>query len=192
MQNKRLVSLIFAVGIGISSTVTINNLQSLKARKCTREININTTRDKVENIKDKAKESKEYREYTHQLDLKKQMYIEKLEREQNQKEENNKIPITFQMSAYCSCSYCCDTNTGITASGKNVQEGMVALPKDIPFGTKVVIPSLDKEYVCEDRGGFIEYTNEGYMRVDVFLNSHSECVKYGRFIVDGYLVYPEE
>lgn len=192
MQNKRLVSLIFAVGIGISSTVTINNLQSLKAKRCTREININITRDKVENIKDKANESKEYREYIYQLDLKKQMYIEKAEREQKEKEENNKIPTTFEISFYCPCSYCCDLNTGITASGKNVQEGMVALPKDIPFGTKVVIPSLHKEYVCEDRGGFIEYTNEGYMRVDVFLNSHNECIKYGRFVVDGYLVYPEE
>lgn len=54
----------------------------------------------------------------------------------------NKQWVTFELSAYCPCEYCCDTYTGITASGLNVEVGMCAAPDNIPFGSICVIPEL--------------------------------------------------
>ena len=192
MQNKRLVSLIFAVGIGISSTVTINNLQSLKAKRCTREININTTRDKVENIRDKAKESREYREYVHQLDLKKQMYIEKLEREQKQKEENNKIPVTFEVSFYTTSTDECGNSLGIGASGERVQPWVsIALPSNIPFYSIATIEGLGT-FINHDTGSYIKWTEDDICRVDICVNTKEEAISLGRFIAEGYIEIKEK
>lgn len=189
MSRRKLIEYMLMGAILSTSLSAYNLLIPSQTKESTRDIEINITRDKVENIKDKSRELKEERIRLDLLDKKKQMCINIHEAKEKQ---NNIKQITFELSAYCPCSYCCNTNTGITASGERVQEGMVALPKNIPFGTKVVIPSLDKEYVCEDRGGFIEYTDEGYMRVDVYMESHSECLQFGRFVIDGYLIYPEE
>ena len=57
-------------------------------------------------------------------------------------EEINKQWVTFELSAYCPCEYCCDTYTGITASGLNVEVGMCAAPDNIPFDSICVIPEL--------------------------------------------------
>ena len=54
----------------------------------------------------------------------------------------------FTISHYCSCKICCGDNaTGITASGKKVKEGMVAM-NGVPFGTKLLIDG--KTYIVED------------------------------------------
>lgn len=98
------------------------------------------------------------------------------------------VPVTFEVSFYCSCSYCTGYGTGITASGKTVSRGLIALPKDIRFGTKAHIDGLGT-FVNEDTGSHITYTPEGYMRVDIFVESHSEALEYGRFLANGYLEY---
>lgn len=98
-----------------------------------------------------------------------------------------RIPVMLEVSFYDSCTLC-TPGLGITASGKQVEYGMVALPKDIPFGTKVHIPELGT-FVNEDTGSFIEYTEEGYMRIDVYVESHEKALELGRYVIEGEIEY---
>lgn len=96
--------------------------------------------------------------------------------------------VTIEVSYYCSCSDCCGVETGITASGTYATEGRtIALPTDIPFGTQIEIE--DNIYTNEDTGSFIKYTDEGYMRVDIYLNSHEKALEYGRYVTTGFIYY---
>lgn len=94
--------------------------------------------------------------------------------------------VTLEISHYCACSYCCDIETGITASGTYATEGRtVAAPREIPFGSSIEFGG--QEYIVEDRGGYIEYTPEGYMRLDVFISDHYRALEMGRYIIEGRL-----
>ena len=119
----------------------------------------------------------------------------KIEEENNSQqyenqEEINKQWVTFELSAYCPCESCCDTYTSITASGLNVEVGMCAAPDNIPFDSICVIPELGMELNVQDRGGYIINTYDGLVRLDVYCNSHEEALKFGRRVVEGYVIYP--
>lgn len=94
--------------------------------------------------------------------------------------------VRIEVSHYCSCSKCCAGATGITASGKRVSEGMIACPSSIPFGTKILIDGVT--YICEDTGSYIKFTQDGTMRVDIYVSSHSEALRRGRYITTGYIL----
>lgn len=74
-----------------------------------------------------------------------------------------------------------DRGYGITASGMKARYGVVAVdPNVIPLGTKLYITSLDGswtygEAVAGDTGGAIKGN-----RVDLFFDSYSECISFGR------------
>ena len=119
----------------------------------------------------------------------------KIEEENNSQqcenqEEINKQWVTFELSAYCPCEYCCDTYTGIAASGLNVEVGMCAAPDNIPFDSICVIPELGMKLNVKDRGGYIINTYDGLIRLDVYFNSHEEALEFGRKVVEGYVIYP--
>ena len=82
----------------------------------------------------------------------------------------------FTLTAYCSCSRCCGKwASGKTASGKKAEANhtIATDPKVIPLGTEVVINK--KVYVAEDTGGAIKGN-----RIDVFFDSHSDALDFGR------------
>lgn len=81
----------------------------------------------------------------------------------------------FTLTAYCGCSKCCGKSDGITASGKKAKSNhTVAVDKrKIPLGTEVVING--QKYVAEDTGGAIRGN-----RIDIFFDSHSEALDFGR------------
>lgn len=82
----------------------------------------------------------------------------------------------FTLTAYCSCSKCCGKwASGNTASGKKAEANhtIATDPKVIPLGTEVVINK--KIYVAEDTGGAIKGN-----RIDVFFDSHSDALDFGR------------
>jgi len=174
-----------------SMMTTTQLLLPIEAKESGRDITTISTKDKSDKILNDINTYREECEKKRQIEEQKRIEKEKkLEEERKRKErESKRVPMTFELSAYCSCSQCSDGWGTNTASGLPVQEGFVALPKDIPFGTKVIIPELGAEYTCQDRGGFIEYTDEGYMRVDVYMSSHEACLQFGRFVVEGYLEY---
>lgn len=83
--------------------------------------------------------------------------------------------VAFTATAYCGCSKCCGKSTGITASGAKAKAGVtVAMSSKYPFGTKVEIKGMGT-YIVQDRGGAINGN-----RIDIYFNSHSEALKFGR------------
>ncbi|MBR6524104.1 MAG: G5 domain-containing protein [Clostridia bacterium] len=82
-----------------------------------------------------------------------------------------------------------DRGYGITASGMQAQRGVIAVdPKVIPLGTKVYVESMDSypDYgyaIAGDTGGAIKGN-----RVDLFMDSHSEAISFGRRQVKVYIL----
>ena len=83
---------------------------------------------------------------------------------------------TMKVTAYCPCAKCCgEWADGVTASGKRCASlgRFVAAPKDIPFGTMLVVPGYGTVPV-EDRGGAIKGN-----RLDVYCDTHSAALRWG-------------
>ena len=82
-----------------------------------------------------------------------------------------------------------DKNYGITASGMQARYGVVAVdPSVIPLGTKLYIESVDGSWaygycVAGDTGSGIRGNS-----VDLFFDSHSEAIKFGRRQVKVYIL----
>lgn len=85
--------------------------------------------------------------------------------------------IEVDVTHYCACSKCCGDNDRYTASGKKVKKGMVAMSSYYPFGTQIMID--DVMYTVEDRGG--SGIENDIHRVDIYVTSHEEALKLGRF-----------
>lgn len=81
---------------------------------------------------------------------------------------NNGISMSIEATAYAG-----DT---ITSTGTTPKWGTIAVdPTVIPYGTKVYIPKFDMVFTAEDCGSAIKGK-----RIDIFMNSEAECVKFGR------------
>ena len=75
---------------------------------------------------------------------------------------------TFEITAYCACSYCCNgSSDGLTYTETVATEGRTIAvdPSVIPLGSIVEINGVN--YVAEDIGGAI---NENH--IDIFFTSH--------------------
>lgn len=102
--------------------------------------------------------------------------------------------LTCNATAYDLSFQSCGKNPGhpaygITASGTRAQYGTVAVdPKVIPLGTRMYIESADGSFVygycvAEDTGGAIKGN-----KVDLFFNTNSECMQFGRRSVNVYIL----
>ncbi len=94
-----------------------------------------------------------------------------------------KYTITGKAAAYCQPG-------GKTATGKPVMPGRIAVnPKQIPYGTEMWIVSDDGVVygyaIAEDTGGF---ANKGKFVVDLYMNSTSQCYKWGSRNVTIYVL----
>lgn len=80
-------------------------------------------------------------------------------------------------------------NHSRTASGKIVSRGMVATPRDIPFGSKIVIHEMG-EYTVEDRGNpkYIRWIDANTIRIDIFMTDKAEALKFGVKHLTGYII----
>lgn len=86
--------------------------------------------------------------------------------------------LEVDVTHYCACTKCCGPNAnGITASGKQVATGMVAMSSYYPFGTLIEINGV--MYTVEDRGG--SGIENGRSRVDIYVPDHNEALRLGRF-----------
>lgn len=90
----------------------------------------------------------------------------------------------FKITHYCPCSLCCGpwsdgiTSTGVTA----VTNRTIAVdPKQIPYGTKVVING--QVYVAEDCGGAIKENC-----IDIYVASHEEGNAKGVYYTDVFIL----
>ena len=80
---------------------------------------------------------------------------------------------TFKISFYCPCRKCSGSYGHRTSSGAIATEGRTIAvdTKVIPYGTHVYIEGFG-EFIAEDTGGKWVQGNH----IDVFLESHSECL----------------
>lgn len=86
--------------------------------------------------------------------------------------------LEVDVTHYCACTKCCGSNAqGITASGKQVAPGMVAMSSYYPFGTQIMING--RMYTVEDRGG--SGIENDIHRVDIYVPDHQEALRLGRY-----------
>ena len=92
--------------------------------------------------------------------------------------------LQVNVTHYCACTRCCGPNAqGITASGKQVAVGMVAMSSHYPFGTQIMINGI--MYTVEDRGGSGIENDIG--RVDIYVPDHNEALRMGRYDTTAYI-----
>ena len=89
----------------------------------------------------------------------------------------------LHITHYCGCTKCNGPNPGISATGKPLAVGMVATSSCYPFGTKIMIDGT--LYTVEDRGGSDIEGDE--TRIDIYVNSHEEALRKGRFWTTGII-----
>mgnify|MGYP000953688044 CR=1 FL=1 len=74
---------------------------------------------------------------------------------------------TYRITAYC--------DRGTTASGVQSGVGQCAAPADIPFGSLVYIPALNKTLVVTDR----THRRFRHNTVDIFIPTEWSCRQFG-------------
>lgn len=89
--------------------------------------------------------------------------------------------ITMVVTAYSSTPDQTDDTPFITASGKHVEDGIIANNR-LPFGTKVRIPALygDKVFTVEDR----MHPRMGKDHIDIWMTERSQATKFGAKITE--------
>lgn len=139
---------------------------------------------------------------------KKETKIEKYKIDKEEKIKKNMLKIItetkenkeyhdFVLTFYGLLKKECGKIDGITASNKKIKQGMVASPKNIPFGTKIFIEN--NKYIVEDRGSnkYIKINDDGSIRLDVYVprNSNEDDDEYDERIqsygvkrVKGYIL----
>lgn len=89
-------------------------------------------------------------------------------------QENEKIDVV--LTAYSSTTWQTDDTPFITASGRYVEQGIVA-NNMLPFGTKIKIPEIygDQIFVVEDR----MHPRKGYYHVDIWFATYDDALNFG-------------
>lgn len=89
-----------------------------------------------------------------------------------------------QVQRICRVTAYCDVGT--TASGVPSGLGQCAAPEDIPLGSTVYIPALDRTFVVTDR------THRRFRRstVDLFIPNKAACKSFGRHFLECSFTLP--
>jgi 3D (Asp-Asp-Asp) domain-containing protein len=83
-----------------------------------------------------------------------------------------------RVTAYC--------DRGITASGVPSGVGQCAAPADIPFGSRVYIPALDRTFIVTDRTA----KRFRHNTVDIFIPTRGQCRQFGRSYLECEFTIP--
>lgn len=73
----------------------------------------------------------------------------------------------LRVTAYC--------DRGLTAAGVPSGVGQCAAPADVPFGSRIYIPALDREFVVTDR----THPRFRHNTVDLFMPARDACLEFG-------------
>jgi 3D (Asp-Asp-Asp) domain-containing protein len=132
-----------------------------------------------------------------QQEIQRQKELELQKAQQNKQVNNAEVnrggdnqqgqQVKLRISYYTNSDIECGNSLGITASGRQIQQGMIAAPSNIPFGTKIIIN--ESEYVVTDRGGAIGYEGDT-MKIDIYVPnaSQSQLNRLGVKYTTGYIV----
>ncbi|MBI5866360.1 MAG: 3D domain-containing protein [Planctomycetes bacterium] len=87
---------------------------------------------------------------------------------------------TFRVTAYC--------DRGLTAAGIPSGVGQCAAPANIPFGSKIYVPSLGQSFIVTDR----THKRFRHNTIDIFMPVRSDCLKFGRNYLECEVQLPEQ
>ena len=164
--------------------INVKNNKNMQSRV---HILDNKTRILMDIKKRKEEYEKKLKEEQERLEKERQEEERRKTEEQKKEEYKN---ILVEVSFYCPCSVCCDSETHIMANGQQVYYGAIAAPVEIDLGTQL---EFDNQIwtVC-DRGGYIQsYMDENgrsIYRLDVFLLDHQECLERGRYVTTAKIL----
>ncbi len=93
-----------------------------------------------------------------------------------------------QASMYRVCRVTAYCDRGTTASGVHSGLGQCAAPADIPFGSQIYVPALDRTFVVTDR------THRRFRRstVDIFMPTRSQCREFGCDYLECEIALPKD
>lgn len=91
-------------------------------------------------------------------------------------------------------AYTFNSGANRTASGKRLQKGFVSAPREIPFGSIIDLPGIEKqlgvsELKVYDRGGAIKRLSSKKIRIDVAFPNRASALKFGRKTYKNVPVY---
>lgn len=120
-------------------------------------------------------------------------------REESKRYKEYEMEVTAYDLSYESCGkHPNHPEYGVTASGKKIgvdifeEDGIIASPKDFPFGTKMEVEGWGTGTVW-DRGGAIKYDEKtGRYRLDIFISDRAKALEWGRRIVKVKVYQDEE
>ena len=167
MLNNRIVSGIITSCLLLTPTNTVSASTNVEKKVTFNKVNNDNTPTIYDENYYKLKE-----EFTTKQNIINRVNerFDKIE-EKKRKEEEEKLNhrrnfiVTYYGATYNECG----NNHFITASGVPVEEGHIAVPRNIPFGSKIILEG--KEYIATDTGNpkYICELSDGTLRVDVFV-----------------------
>ncbi|RMF84671.1 MAG: hypothetical protein D6744_02650 [Planctomycetota bacterium] len=94
--------------------------------------------------------------------------------------ESHPLRRVYRVTAYC--------DRGLTAAGVPAGVGQCAAPADIPFGSIIYIPDLDRRFVVTDRTA----RRFRHNTVDLFMPRRDDCLDFGRQYLECHVYTPRE
>lgn len=85
-----------------------------------------------------------------------------------------------RVTAYC--------DRGLTAAGISSGVGQCAAPADVPFGSRVYIPALDRTFIVTDRTA----RRFRHNTVDLFIPGRDRCKTFGRQYLECQITVPRD
>jgi rare lipoprotein A len=94
-------------------------------------------------------------------------------------QETRVLTRKLRVTAYC--------DDGVTASGLRSGVGQCAAPGDLPFGTKIYIPALNRTLIVTDR----THRRFRHNTVDIFMPEYDDCIQFGRRDLECVITLPD-
>ena len=167
MLNNRIVSGIITTTLLLTPTNTVAYANNTVEKVTFNKINNDNTPKIYEESYYKLKE--EFKTKQNIINRVNERFDKIEEKKRKQEEEKLNHRRNFIVTYYGATYNECGNNHFITASGVPVEEGHIAVPRNIPFGSKIILEG--KEYIATDTGNpkYICELSDGTLRVDVFV-----------------------
>ena len=172
MLNNRIVSGIITSCLLLTPTNTVSASTNVENEVTFNKINNDNTPKIYEKNYHKLKE--EFKTKQNIINRVNERFDKIEEKKRKEEEEKLNYRSNFIVTYYGATYNECGNNHFITASGVPVEEGHIAVPRNIPFGSKIILEG--KEYIATDTGNpkYICELSDGTLRVDVFIERQYE------------------
>ena len=167
MLNNRIVSGIITSCLLLTPTNTVSASTNVEKKVTFNKINNDNTPTIYDENYYKLKE--EFKTKQNIINKVNERFDRIEEKKRKEEEEKLNHRRNFIVTYYGATYNECGNNHFITASGVPVEEGHIAVPRNIPFGSKIILEG--KEYIATDTGNpkYICELSDGSLRVDVFV-----------------------